>query len=397
MLEDEALLDFEVDLAAGEVRVVDAPEAGDAALGAAGLDAGALEDDVDALVRGRTLSANRCDLAEILEGFGAEGRLELVLRGSGASMTDHLWYLEAGSGARWRDVSFRGRGWDDGFVRCLETGDYRHLRSCSPDVPDVVCAGYMRKAWRREGGRVHLLKEPLRDDGLDLEGALLASRLCDLLFGRDEAGGLTTIELGGRRLSASPLMLAPDEELVSDRRLRRMAGLGVDDAAGRAGEKSEDMTSALEREITGAVGAGASAHVARTMALRNLALLADFHPGNYGVIRNVVTGARRAARPFDFDRALGFPSDVISIERMCEAPQLALMLCLGLFPGLRPTWDWGWFDDGVLEGFDDEIRAAYEPHAGRLPANFGDLVAQMFLDQRAYVREVAEAWRCARG
>ena len=55
MLEDEALLDFEVDLAAGEVRVVDAPEKGSRALEAAGLDAGELDADVNALVRSRTL------------------------------------------------------------------------------------------------------------------------------------------------------------------------------------------------------------------------------------------------------------------------------------------------------------------------------------------------------
>ena len=388
MLEDEALLDFEVDLAAGEVRVVDAPEEGSRALEAAGLDAGALEDDVDALVRSRTLSAIRCDLGRILEGFGAEGRLELALRGHGASMTDHLWYREAGSGVRWADVSFRGREWDDGFLRCLETGDYARLRSCSPDVPDVTCAGHIRKAWWRQGDGIYLLKEPLREDGVDLEGALLASRLSDLLFGPSETGALAVWELGGRRVSASPLLLGPDEELVGGRRLRRMSGVDV----GSEGESANAM-SVLERTITGSGVRDASAHVARTLALRNLAMLADFHQGNYGIIRNVETGARRAARPFDFDRALGFPSDAMSVERLCEAPELALMLCLGGFSNLKTTWDWGWFDDGVLEGFDDEIRAAYEPHAGRLPANFGDLVAQMFLEQRAYVRDVVGAWR----
>ena len=49
MLEDEALLDFEVDLATNEVRVVDAPEEGGRALEAAGLDAGELDADVGAL------------------------------------------------------------------------------------------------------------------------------------------------------------------------------------------------------------------------------------------------------------------------------------------------------------------------------------------------------------
>ena len=176
MLEDDALLDFEVDLAAGEVRVVDAPEEGSRALEAAGLDAGELDADVNALVRGRTLSAMRCDLDRILEGFGAEGRLELALRGHGASMTDHLWYREAGSGVRWADVSFRRRDWDDGFLRCLETGNYRHLGSCSPDVPDVTCAGHIRKAWWRQGNGIYLLKEPLREDGVDLDALEKAMR-----------------------------------------------------------------------------------------------------------------------------------------------------------------------------------------------------------------------------
>lgn len=388
MQRDEALLDFEVDLAAGEVRVVDAPEEGSCALEAAGLDAGALEDDVNALVRSRTLSAMRCDLDRILEGFGAEGRLELALRGHGASMTDQLWYRAPGSGARWRDVSFRGRDWDDGFLRCLETGDYARLRSCSPDVPDVTCAGHVRKAWCRRDGGVFLLKEPLREDGVDLEGALLASRLCDLLFGPSETGALAVWELGGRRVSASPLLLGPDEELVGGRRLRRMSGVDV----GSEGENANAM-SVLERTITGSGVRDASAHVARTLALRNLAMLADYHEGNYGIIRNVATGTRRGARPFDFDRALGFPSNAMSVERLCEAPELALMLCLGVFSNLKETWDWGWYDDGVLEGFDDEIRAAYAPHASLLPANFAELVAKLFLTQRAYVHDVAEAWR----
>lgn len=160
------------------------------------------------------MSHFRSDIAPILEGFDVRSRIELVFRGHGFSLTDKLWYRAPDSTERWEDVNFYDNAWDDTFCEAVLTRDYKRLASCSPDVPDITTDGHLKKTWEQDEDGVHLLKESLFENGVDLEGALLASELRDLIFGRDEDQRLRIVERFGKHYSANPLMVARDEELV---------------------------------------------------------------------------------------------------------------------------------------------------------------------------------------
>ncbi|HAM16441.1 MAG TPA: hypothetical protein DCP91_11435 [Eggerthellaceae bacterium] len=130
--------------------------------------------------------------------------------------------------------------------------------------------------------------------------------------------------------------------------------------------------------------------MAKIAAFKNLSLLNDIHSGNYGVICNAKTGERRFAPPFDYDRAFGFPSDEHSYEAMCANPQNAALLCAYSFSDLDPSWNWGWYDPQVLEGFENRIVEAFASLQG-LPPSFGKLIARLFAIQRSYLNDVAAA------
>jgi len=387
MFENRELLDFEVEPEAGRARVLDAPEAGDEGLATLGLDCYDLNASVSSLVRSRTISANRVDLDEILGSFGANSALELALMGHGASLTDHFWYRAPGSPARWEDVNFFDNDWDGTFLATVLAGDYVGLSACSPEIPDVTTRGHLRKAWERRDAGIFLLKQARRDDAADLEGSLLASQLCALLFGRDVYQPLSACEVNGRRFSVSPLMLARDEELVQGYRLFAMCGMRREEADELAHSGSLEYVG----DIFSRTGLeGHSAHLAKIATFKNLSLLNDIHSGNYGVICNVKTGERRFAPPFDYDRAFGFPNDECAYEEMCANPQSAALFCAYSFSDFEPSWDWGWYDPRALEGFEDRIVEAYA-HLQTLPPNFGQLVARIFVIQRSYLNDVASA------
>ena len=387
MFENRELLDFEVEPEAGRARVLDAPEAGDEGLATLGLDCSDLNASVSSLVRSRTISANRVDLDEILGSFGANSALELALMGHGASLTDHFWYRAPGSPARWEDVNFFDNDWDGTFLATVLAGDYVGLSACSPEIPDVTTRGHLRKAWERRDAGIFLLKQARRDDAADLEGSLLASQLCALLFGRDVYQPLSACEVNGRRFSVSPLMLARDEELVQGYRLFAMCGMRREEADELAHSGSLEYVG----DIFSRTGLeGHSAHLAKIATFKNLSLLNDIHSGNYGVICNVKTGERRFAPPFDYDRAFGFPNDECAYEEMCANPQSAALFCAYSFSDFEPSWDWGWYDPRALEGFEDRIVEAYA-HLQTLPPNFGQLVARIFVIQRSYLNDVASA------
>ena len=385
MLKNQELLDFEVESGTNKVRVLDSPGEGDALLASLGLGGSDLNAALTGLVRDRCLSGNRADLAEILDAFGVRSQIELAFKGRCLSLSDQFWYRSPGSTERWEDINFFDNEWDGAFCESALTGDYDGFASCSPDVPDITTKGHLRKAWARCDEGIFLLKETLREDGIDLKGALLAAELCALLYGRDAYQPLSVQERYGKRLSASPLMITRDEELVQGRRLFAMCGIqpqAMDEFLGMASPQT------LIDVFSRAGMADASAQAAKMFAFKSLSLLADLHTGNYGMIRNVRTGERRATPPFDYDRSFGFPQVDFPIEDMCANPEVAMLFCAYSFSDLDSSWDWSWYDSQALEGFEQRILETYAPYR-ELPSNFGELVAQLFVAQRDYVNDVA--------
>ena len=387
MLKNQELLDFDVEPVTGKVHILDAPDNGDALLFSLGLGGPDREAIVAGTIRHRCISPNRDDAAQILDAFGARSSYELAFMGHGLSLNDKLWYRSPGSSERWEDISFIDNDWDSAFRTSMLTRDYRKLASCSPDVPDVTTGGHLRKAWERNNECVQLLKDSLFQGGGDLEGALLGAKLCCLLFGQDAYQPLSAVERYGSRFSASPLMVGRDEELVQGYRLFAMGGFSANEAAGLMESASPKL---YVNVISRAGVPDAISHVAKVFAFKALALLNDMHVGNYGIIRNIETGACRAAPPFDYDRSFGFPAIDFPFEDLCNNPAMAMILCAKEFSDLDSSWDWSWYDPRVLEGFELRILEALSTNPD-FPPTFGKLVAMLFVAQRSYVNEVASA------
>ena len=385
MLKNQELLDFEVDPVTSKIRILDAPDADDTLLSSLGFGGSDLRDVVEAVIRGRRMSANRDDIDKILDAFNARSVYDLAFMGHGLSLSDKLWYRAPGSTERWEDVNFLDNAWDNAFCESVLTGDFKRLASCSPDVPDVTTGGDQRKAWEQTEDGIRLLKDSSYEHRADLEGELLAAELCSLLYGKDAYQPLSIVECYGGRFSASPLMVGRDEELIQGLRMFSMCGFDVREARKLTGPvTSQDFIDIISR----AGVANASEHVAKIFAFKALALLHDLHAGNYGIIRNIETGACRATLPFDYDHAFGFPNKEFPFEFVCNNPDHAAFLCAISFSDLESSWDWDWYDPNVLEGFEERIVKAYAPFSS-LPPNFGDLVARLFAMQRDYVNKVA--------
>lgn len=385
MLKNRELLDFEIDTATGDVRILDAPDPEDGFLMSVGFGGPAREGFLKRSIWSRSIPAHRDDVIKVLDAFGARTTIALAFMGHGASLTDKLWYRAPGSTARWEDVNFYDNDWDDTYRTSILTHDYKKLASCLPDVPDITTGGQQRKAWERSGDCIQLVKEPLYESACDLEGALLAEELCRLIFGQDVYQPLQVVERFGRRFAASPLMIGRNEELVQDARLLAMGGFDANEAERLPGYASPQSYVDI---VSRAGLPDANTAVAKMFAFKCLVLLADTHAGNFGIVRDCETGECHPAPPFDYDRCFGFSRDKRFIDIMCAKPKIASMLCGRNFSDLDPSWDWSWYDPKVLEGFEERIREAYAPLQG-MPPTFGELVARLFIMQRNYVNDIA--------
>ena len=384
MQRDRELVDFVVDQASGEARIIDAVSDLAASAGFARQNGDEL---LSKLVARRALSPMREDKDDVLAAFGAKSPVDLALMGHGLSLSDQFWYRAPGSTERWKDINFFDNRWDPSFGAAVLSGDYSSLATCSPDVPEATTPGHAVKAWERDGDGIFLVKAAVYPDGSELRGAKLASDLCAVLFDEGCSVPLSIVERYGRPCSTSPLMLDADEELADGNRLFAMAGMRESPGSGGG-----DITAAACDASIGAYAtlgvADACAHVARLACFACLALLMDFNPGNFGAIRKIGSYVWRAAPIFDYDGAFGFPFKGVTISDLCENPLLAQLFCAHRFSFLEPSWDWSWYDPRALEGFEDRIVEAFAPIRS-LPSNFAELIARLFALQREYIDKVA--------
>ena len=225
MQRNRELVEFEIDPVTRDARVIDASAEGDELL--ASIKPG-LKDRESALLwlaRKRAISALRDDKDDILSAFGARTPIDLVLRGHGLSLSDQFWYRAPGSAERWEDINFFDNEWDPSFGVTVFKRDYASLASCSLETPDVATCGHSVKTWERSDDGIFLIKESLLPDGGDLRGSKLVSDLCALLFDEGGCVHMDIVERYGRLCSASPLMLASEEELAEGSRIVSMTGI----------------------------------------------------------------------------------------------------------------------------------------------------------------------------
>ncbi len=386
MQRNQELVDFDIDPATGEVRIINA-RANDKLLASMGLDRQCGSWTLNKLVERRAISPLRKDKDQILAAFGAKSPIDLAFMGYGLSLVDQFWYRTPGSIERWEDINYLDNGWDPSFGSVILSGDYANLTSCSPNVPETTTSGHAIKAWERNGDKILLIKLSEHPDGIELRGAQLASDLCTLLFDEDCYVPLELVKRHNKPCSASPLMLAPDEELADGNRLFVMTGMQNHLSLTKGGITAEACEAYID--AYSALGiADASAHVAKMACFSCLSLLADFNPSNFGAIHNFDSGAWRAAPLFDYDGSFNAPYNGTSISGICENPLFVELFCASRFSFLNPSWDWSWYNPRALDGFEERIIKAYSP-CNNLPSEYGELIARLLVMQRGYVNKIA--------
>ena len=390
MQRNRELADFEIDPAAGDIRVIDASPEGDELLASVSPGLQDRNRALSWLARKRAISPLREDKDDVVAAFGAKSPVALVLMGHGLSLSDQFWYRAPGGTERWEDINFFDNGWDPGFGEAVLKRDYVRLASCSLDTPDATTCGRSVKMWEQGDGGIFLIKESLLPDGGDLIGAKLAVDLCARLFDESCYVPLDIVERYGRICSASPTMVAADEEFADGNRLRAIAGMREEPGKGDGDRMSEELLQSVI-EAYAAVGvADASAHVAKMACFFCLTFTLDFHSGNFGIIRKIGTDAWRPAPIFDFEGPFGFSHDRRKIRALIANPHLAKLFCASAFSFLDPSWDWSWYDPQALEGFEDHAVEALAAIQGSLPGH-EEVIADLFMMQRAYVNRVASA------
>ena len=402
MQRNQELVDFEFDPETNDVRIIDASPEGEDVLASVRPARLAPEpirpsrsESLSWLARKRAISPLREDKDDIIAAFGVKSPIRLALMGHGLSLSDQFWYRAPGGTERWEDINFFDNEWDPSFGAAVFKRDYAGLASCSPNTPDATTCGHAVKTWERNAEGIFLIKESMTreslvSEGADLRGAKLASDLCARLFDEGCCVRLDIVERYGKPCSASPLMLAADEEFVDGNRLRAIAGMFEEPKKGEHDRMSKELFQSLIEAYAAAGIADASAHIAKMACCFCLTFVVDFHPGNFGAIRKLGTGTWRPAPIFDFEGPFGISGDDDSVRVFLRNPELAKFLCACNFSLLDSSWDWSWYDPQALEGFEDCIMEALSPSMG-MQLEYAGIVANLFAMQRAYVNDIASA------
>ena len=392
MCRDRELLDFEVNPTTGvvgSVRALDescrAGGLGAPAFARGGEADGSLMGGVQLLVSRRAITRKREDLPEILRATGAESPFELAFRSHACSLSDQYWYRPKGSTQRWADVNFHDNGWDPTFGEAVLARDWHALARASLETPDVTCNGCARKAWVLDGGVPTLLKAPPINGTAFLECEVIVSRMLSRMLASGEFTSYRKVCLHGEDFVACGTMLGPTEEIVTAEALIGHAGMPADGDGARA-------IGAFKRALDGLGVEGASRIVAKSSVYEALVLTSDPNRVNWGVIRDVETGAFRAAPLFDYGGAFGMGLSPQGMRQLCENPVLSILIGVSKCNWLDPDWDYSWFDPQALRGFDQELESALLAMDG-LPARYPQIIAKAFALQLDYVRGIAEQGR----
>lgn len=298
----------------------------------------------------RLMPRDRKDFQKILDGTGCHSGMELLFKGHGLSLIDHYWFQKEDENLRYEDINFFTNKWDDSFARAILNGDYESLKNVSLDVPDINTRGWAVKGWLCEETPV-LYKIGIDDSHPEESiSEVLASRLANRLFGKDEATLYELKMINGRYAAASKLMINIDEELTSLQNVLPYELFTL--YSKRSIDKSVHKEFLKRIEEFGIKGL--YEYFIKIACLRSLCFVNDLHFGNISIIKNTRTNEIRLAPIYDL--AGSFGSSERGKQFLSNLNKGSLILIYYIYGSLEPDWDYSWYDPDKLIGFEDEIR-----------------------------------------
>lgn len=332
----------------------------------------------------RSIRPSRADYLQILEALKVESALELSVRSSGFTLSDQYWYRSAGSDATWAGSNFFENEWDLAFGEAILARDYKALARADTCVPDVSCGGAARKAWVLGADGPRLLKASLNEGAGEVYGEVAGSRMLARILPEGEYVPYELVMRGGEAYSSCPVIVGPAEDLMMP------PFDGGEETEPAPEQKTLFPNLTVGRgygsmlELLGARGDGQA--TAKMGVVQTLLQRGDFHPGNFGIVRNADTGDVRLAPFFDLAGSFGTGSGE-ELQIIRKDPTTAMLFVAAAFSDLDPSWDYSWYDPTALVGFGEELEALFSA-CDDLGPSYPALARKLFECQLSYVNSI---------
>ena len=300
----------------------------------------------------RSIPPQRRGYKEILKATHTRNGFNLSFKGHGLSLSNHYWYKKENEKLRYEDINFFTNKWDDSFGRALLSDDYDALTNASLNVPDIVTPGWGVKGWiydEKRGPRLYKIGigENNNEEAL---GEVLASRLAQRLFKKEDVLEYELEVINGKNASVSSPLVGIDEELIplsaylSFEMYRLYQGIRAN--------KSLLKEFLIKLKEQGHVDL--YTFFIKLNCLKSLCFVSDIHFGNISVIKNINTGDIRVAPLYDLGGSFG--SGNTAKKYLANPDKTTLVLIYYLYSNLDPNWDYSWYDKDKLIGFEDEVK-----------------------------------------
>ena len=220
--------------------------------------------DLDGWLRSRVIDGTRRNarlLKKALRLNGADD-IDVVLKFNAATITDTYWWRPEGSDLRYEDIRFTANHFDELALR----GDIKSINNPESRTPELTNLGSFEKCWRIEDGEWWLHK---RGNAAELFSELFISKL----------GVALGFEMAEYRI---------EDDCIKSRDFTHGAAVNFEAAEGIVGTNEEY---AVNFERFHDLSPELAEQYLRIIYLDTLVFNVDRHTQNYGILRDVETGA----------------------------------------------------------------------------------------------------------
>ena len=333
----------------------------------------------------RYIPNSRTDYQEILEATGFSSGFELSFQAHGLAIFDHFWYKREGEELHYKDINFFTNKWDDSFAKAVLAQDYKALRNCDLNVPDLTTSGWGIKGWIYEVDGPKLFKLGInKDHSEEAIGEVLASRIAKRLFNEGEVLQYELRKVGDRYASVSPVIVNADEDLVPLAEYidgkTHMLYLNIN--------RDKDLAKEFYESIKNSNIPGLYEFFVKVACFRDLCFVSDLHFDNISLITNNKTERIRIAPLYDFGSSFGCSRTGQSF--LANSNKSTALLVYYLFSSLNPDWDYTWYDPNKLIGVEDEIKEFLSKSDFYTPELI-DVILQVYKTQKEDLDNMAKS------
>ena len=331
----------------------------------------------------RSVAKERWDYENILKYTNSINGLELSFKGHGLSLSNHYWYKKEGENLKYEDINFFNNGWDDSFAKAVLSGNYEALKKADLNVPDVTTPGWAVKGWLFEESGPKLYKLGIAQDHFEEPlGEVLSSKLGKRMFNGDEILEYQLTKIYGKYASVCKNIINFDEELIP-----LYFAVPPELSVLYSNENHDrDVRKRFFEQLNKTDIPNLYEFFVKMSCFRSLSFVNDLHFGNLSVIKNLNTGKLRMAPLFDLASSFGSSERARSLLSNINKGTYALVYFM--YSILDPDWDYSWYHEDSLLGFEDEIKEVLSKSDFYTPQLIDNII-DVYTHQKDYLNKLA--------